>query len=1242
NSGAALSVGNTLELLAPLTNSGTLTVAAGGPGAISISNNLGTTSGGIVNLAGSAINLNNANGISGGNNHEFLVNQGTINSSGGGSILSVPLFTNAGAIFVTANALNLDSGLHLLSSGSVNLQFNGTSGYGKISINGAAALTGAFNVTLGNSYNPQNGDSFQPVTYSSFSGNFTSTNLPALVPWQMAYTPSAVTLSVTTRTISWTNTLGGNWSNPNNWNPNIVPGGSAYGNDDDVQIVTPGTYTVVFDEGAVSSPYYVHSLSIGAGSSGGFQTMVVSNKWLDAGTMVVNWGGKINSTASYWFNNWVTPLTIADRAVFNSTNDLFDQNVTVNLGGSFNVANSTNGNGALTLNGTMTIPTGTYILNANGEVTNSGYIAISSGATLSVNNNVVLTGSGQIYNASGGTISLSGGHGITSDNGAEILLNQGMINSSGGYISSVPNFSNSGTINALTGTLNLDSGLHLQSTGKLNTQLNSASDYGKFAFSGNAALAGTFGVTLNYSPAAGDSFTPLTYGSSSGSLTFNLPALGAGQTWQTSQGATALTLQINEAVTWTNTAGGNWSSAANWVPNKVPGQFDDVAITVPGTYTVTADISPNIKSLTLGTGGGVNGTNTLSVVNKTFYVNPLTIGGGGILTNNSSTFHAVINVQNGGQLNTANGIYYANPLTVGSGGTLNSSGSDVFHQSLLVNSGGLFISTSGASIENDGFLTVANGGTVTIPVNVLTLYGPMTNSGSVSMASNGGIYIYNNGTSESGILINQPSGVVNLNGGNGLQVGPFINRGSVISTGNGAVILTTPFDTSAGTVSNVMSGATLHLSYFTNFLAGVFYATNDATIQFSGGAVKVPLKPGNPLVLAGNGFFQFQYGWLDFPTNIIPNLDLRGGFLQLETTFQGGAITNLGLDGITLTNFNQLPVTNGIFSATNSTVYGNFTVQSSGQLFAYSAQFHSGITIASGGQFTTPGAVIEPDGWLGMNGTLTLVGAGVLSLYGPMTNSGIVNVPGNSGIYIYNNQSPSYLGGLINLSAGVINITGNNGVQGGGFGDEYFLNQGTVNSTVGGQVTGIVGFTNSGAINSFSGTMTLRSITLLSSGSLNVRLNSKTDYGKFFINGTAALNGGFGATLNGSYVPGVGDSFTPLTYSAYTGSFTATNLPPLVAWQTTYGASALTLLVTQIQLIPEFTTSGSSGGNLIFNGTNGTPGNPFWILSSTNVSTPLPQWTSVYTNNFGSNGQFSYTNTPHAGEPQRFFILRLP
>ena len=67
-----------------------------------------------------------------------------------------------------------------------------------------------------------------------------------------------------------------------------------------------------------------------------------------------------------------------------------------------------------------------------------------------------------------------------------------------------------------------------------------------------------------------------------------------------------------------------------------------------------------------------------------------------------------------------------------------------------------------------------------------------------------------------------------------------------------------------------------------------------------------------------------------------------------------------------------------------------------------------------------------------------------------------------------------------------------------------------------------------------------------------------------------------------------------------------------------------------------------SNGNLILSGTNGPAGQPYRILSSTNVALPLATgWLPVYTNVFAADGSYSYTNTPLTNKAS-FFILVSP
>ncbi len=73
-------------------------------------------------------------------------------------------------------------------------------------------------------------------------------------------------------------------------------------------------------------------------------------------------------------------------------------------------------------------------------------------------------------------------------------------------------------------------------------------------------------------------------------------------------------------INWTNTAGGNWSVAANWSPNQVPSSTDQVTITNPGNYTINLDVGATVGGLTLGGASGnqsvlINGLNLYLVFN---------------------------------------------------------------------------------------------------------------------------------------------------------------------------------------------------------------------------------------------------------------------------------------------------------------------------------------------------------------------------------------------------------------------------------------------------------------------------------------------------------------------------------------------------------------------------------------------------------------------------------------------------
>jgi glucose/arabinose dehydrogenase len=75
--------------------------------------------------------------------------------------------------------------------------------------------------------------------------------------------------------------------------------------------------------------------------------------------------------------------------------------------------------------------------------------------------------------------------------------------------------------------------------------------------------------------------------------------------------------------------------------------------------------------------------------------------------------------------------------------------------------------------------------------------------------------------------------------------------------------------------------------------------------------------------------------------------------------------------------------------------------------------------------------------------------------------------------------------------------------------------------------------------------------------------------------------------------------------------------------------------------MPGFNVSVHSGTNLILGGTNGWPGQFYYVLASTNVALPRSQWTPIATNPFDPSGNFIFTNPINPNPPYLFYLLQL-
>jgi len=66
------------------------------------------------------------------------------------------------------------------------------------------------------------------------------------------------------------------------------------------------------------------------------------------------------------------------------------------------------------------------------------------------------------------------------------------------------------------------------------------------------------------------------------------------------------------------------------------------------------------------------------------------------------------------------------------------------------------------------------------------------------------------------------------------------------------------------------------------------------------------------------------------------------------------------------------------------------------------------------------------------------------------------------------------------------------------------------------------------------------------------------------------------------------------------------------------------------------------GANVVVSGDSGPPKANYYVLTSTNLTLPLAQWTRAATNQFDGEGNCVYTNTMDSSSMAKFFMLQLP
>lgn len=173
-----------------------------------------------------------------------------------------------------------------------------------------------------------------------------------------------------------------------------------------------------------------------------------------------------------------------------------------------------------------------------------------------------------------------------------------------------------------------------------------------------------------------------------------------------------------------------------------------------------------------------------------------------------------------------------------------------------------------------------------------------------------------------------------------------------------------------------------------------------------------------------------------------------------------------------------------------------------------------------------------------------------------------------------------------------------------------------------------------GAI-SATGNITLGGTTL-------IKLNGSEANDAVYTSGTIT----YGGTLNLVNISGAplaaGNSFQIFTAASYSGSFasvTPATPGPGLAWDLTQLNSGIINVVTGPSQ-PVVSSETISGGNFIISGTNGSAGGNYVVLTSTNIATPLTNWTPILTNSYDNTGAFHATNAINPALKRSFYIIQ--
>ena len=400
----------------------------------------------------------------------------------------------------------------------------------------------------------------------------------------------------------------------------------------------------------------------------------------------------------------------------------------------------------------------------------------------------------------------------------------------------------------------------------------------------------------------------------------------------------------------------------------------------------------------------------------------------------------------------------------------------------------------------------------------------------------------------------------------------------------------------------------------------------------SGGAASLSTG-GNPYSLTKVGGNTIDLQNLATFDSALANIDIQGGTLLFN-----GLTPNMGDPSYTLTVETGASLA---FGGNNIVWNKQFVFNGDGSTMTVNVEggandvLSGPVTLNGECVFNVAGVQLIVSDSIGGGGGIIKSGSAPLILGASTSYTGDTTI--NAGTLLLTNGATISTSTNITLAAGTELDTGGSGLT---LVAGQSLNG---DGAVAGKLTASAGSTVAPGFGGETGTLTVSNAVVLL-GTNTMAIDQDTGTNDVLQSGGVITYGGTLNLVNFGSPLANGAVFKLFNASSYSGSFT-TIIPatpgPGQAWDTSaLRTSGIIKVATTAPL--SFSNVKQVSGNLIISGSGGGAGNPYYVLSATNLMTPLANWSRIATNSFDSNGNFIFTNSISTSVRQRFYQIQLP